>query len=82
MESKGSSAQTDAEAKVNEYRFNAILEKEIKESGAIDSVSVVAHLDKDKLKLADDKIIGLNCENLFTIRSESDIMFSDKTKSC
>lgn len=56
---KAAQAQTDAEAKVNEYRFNAILEKEIKEFGAIDSVSVMAHLDKDKLKLADDKIIGL-----------------------
>ena len=60
---KAAQAQTDAEAKFNEYRFNTALEKAITDSKAKDAVSVKAHLNMDALKFADGKIIGLDCEN-------------------
>ena len=71
---KAAQAQTDAEAKVNEYRFNAALEKAISDSKAKDAVSVKAHLNMDALKFADGKIIGLD-DQLKKIKEEKAYLF-------
>lgn len=76
---KAAQAQTDAEAKVNEYRFNAALEKAISDSKAKDAVSVKAHLNMDALKFADGKIIGLD-DQLKKIKEEKAYLFETDSK--
>lgn len=76
---KAAQAQTDAEAKVNEYRFNAALEKAITDSKAKDAVSVKAHLNMDALKFADGKIIGLD-DQLKKIKEEKSYLFETDSK--
>ncbi len=76
---KAAQAQTDADNKVNEYRFNAALEKAITDSKAKDSVSVKAHLNMDGLKFSDGKIIGLD-EQLKKIKEEKAYLFENESK--
>lgn len=76
---KADQAKTDAENKLNEYRFNAALEKAITDSKAKDAISVKAHLNMDALKFNDGKIIGLD-EQLKKIKEEKAYLFESDSK--
>lgn len=76
---KLSEAETNAQAKINDFKFETALNECLKTSKTKDGVAVKAHLDREKLKIGDDgKIAGLD-EQLKTIKETSPFLFDDDT---
>ncbi len=74
---KAEQAQIEADKKVEEFKFNNDLEKELKETYKVkDPADVIPHLQKDKIKREDGKFIGLD-EQINPLKSSKDYLFTD-----
>lgn len=71
---KFETAQTEADEKLEEVKFQHALENTLKESKARNTKAVKALLDIEGLKFNDGKIIGLE-DQLETIKEENDYLF-------
>lgn len=58
-QAKLQAAQDDANKKIDEFKRDHALEAALKDAKVKDPVSVKAHLDQDKIKYEDGKLVGL-----------------------
>ena len=72
-------ATQEAEEKLNKIKFDYALEKALTGAKARNIKAVKALLDLENLKLADDKILGLD-EQLEKIKEENDFLFEAEVK--
>ena len=70
-------ATQEAEEKLNKIKFDYALEKALTGAKARNIRAVKALLDLENLKLADDKILGLD-EQLEKIKEENDFLFKSE----
>lgn len=70
-------ATQEAEEKLNKIKFDYALEKALTGAKARNIKAVKALLDLENLKLADDKILGLD-EQLEKIKEENDFLFESE----
>ncbi len=76
---KYKTAKTEAEEELEKIKFEYALDKALGQAKARNSKAVKALVDVDKLKLVDDKILGLN-EQLEEIKKENDFLFESEKK--
>src|SRR5690606_30785144 len=70
-------AKEEAQKEIEQIKFNYAIEKALTEAKARNIKAVKALLDLEKLKLADDKILGLD-EQLEKIKEENDFLFESE----
>lgn len=73
-EGKYSQAVKDGEEKLNAFKFEHYLDGAITAAKAKNTKAVKALLDRDKLKLSGEEIIGLK-EQLETLKADNDYLF-------
>lgn len=77
---KYETAKEDAEKELDKIKFNYEIDKALSGAKAKNTKAVKALLDMENLKLADEKILGLD-EQLEKIKEENDFLFEAEDKN-
>ena len=76
---KAAQAQADADAKIAGMRFDAALSSALRDAKVKNPATLTGLLDRDALKLADGKILGL-AEQLESIKKDNGFLFESDEK--